>query len=204
MNNITSIFAILFLMLGPFKIIGPFMQMTAAADSTLSRRIAIRAILYSTVALLVAGLMGQSILSKYGIPIPVLALSGGIILFLVAIMNVINQFNMAESHEKKEGTPPDLKIAVNPLAFPTIVTPYGIAAVIVFLAVSPELEKKLIIGAVIMGIMAMNLAFMIFSKVLFRILAFILPLLAAILGVLQVALGLQIMYRSISEILKSV
>lgn len=203
MNDITHIFAFLFLMLGPFKIIAPFMQMTAAADPSMSRRIAIIAIVYSTAALLVAGLLGQNLLSKFGIPIPILALSGGIILFLVALMNVIHQFTPPEKQEQTNAAPPDLKIAVSPLAFPTIVTPYGIAAVIVFLALSPELEKKLAIGAVVMFIMALNLVFMIFSKGLFKTFIFILPLLAAILGVVQVALGLQIIYKSISEILKS-
>jgi multiple antibiotic resistance protein len=203
MENITHIFALLFLMLGPFKIIGPFMQLTASADHKLTRKIAFRAIIYSTAALLLAGLLGQSILAKYRIPIHILALSGGIILFLVAVLNVIRQFNMPEPHDKTNQAPPDLGVAINPLAFPTIVTPYGIAAVIVFLAVSPDLKTKLTVGAVVMAIMTLNLVFMIFSKSLIRILAFILPLLAAILGVLQVALGLQIMYRSINELLKS-
>ena len=204
MENITHIFALLFLMLGPFKIIGPFMQLTASADHKLTRKIAFRAIIYSTAALLIAGLLGQSILAKYRIPIHILALSGGIILFLVAVLNVIRQFNMPEPHDKtNQAPPPDLGVAINPLAFPTIVTPYGIAAVIVFLALSPDLKTKLTVGAVVMAIMTLNLVFMIFSKSLIRILAFILPLLAAILGVLQVALGLQIMYRSINELLKS-
>jgi multiple antibiotic resistance protein len=199
MENITHIFALLFLMLGPFKIIGPFMQMTASAEP---RKIAFRAIIYSTAALLVAGLLGQSILAQYGIPIPILALSGGIILFLVAVLTVIRQFNMPEARDKTNQAPPDLKIAINPLAFPTIVTPYGIAAVIVFLALSPDLKMKLTIAAVVLAIMLLNLVFMIFSNGLFKIIAFVLPLLAAILGVLQVALGVQIMYRAINELIK--
>jgi multiple antibiotic resistance protein len=203
MGTITHVFALLFLMLGPFKIIGPFTQLTASADARLSRRIAFRAIVYSTSALLVAGLLGQKIISNYGIPIPILALSGGIILFLVAVINIIRQFNTPDKTERPSGIPPDISIAINPLAFPTIVTPYGIAAVIVFLSVSPDLEMKLTIGAVVMLIMALNLVFMIFSKTLYKVMAFVLPLLAAILGVLQVALGLQIIYRSVTEILKS-
>ncbi len=39
---------------------------------------------------------------------------------------------------------PTLNIALSPLAFPIIVTPYGIAAIIVFLALSPDLSSKLI------------------------------------------------------------
>ena len=89
MNDITHIFTILFLMLGPFKIIGPYMKMTEGADPALARRIAVRAIIYSSLALLLAATIGEKILGNYGIPLPILAMTGGIILFLVALINVI-------------------------------------------------------------------------------------------------------------------
>ena len=88
-------------------------------------------------------------------------------------------------------------MAISPLAFPTIVTPYGIAAVIVFFAIAPDLNTKLIIGAVVLGIMLLNLVFMLVNRYTFKYLALILPILAAILGVVQVALGLQIIYKAI-------
>src|SRR4249919_1965825 len=129
MNDITHIFTILFLMLGPFKIIGPYMKMTEGADPALARRIAVRAIIYSSLALLLAATIGEKILGNYGIPLPILAMTGGIILFLVALINVIQQFGWQTSRfERKEE--PSMKMAMYPLAFPTIVTPYGIAAVI--------------------------------------------------------------------------
>ncbi len=202
MNDITHIFAILFLMLGPFKIIGPFNQITQAADPVLTRNIALRGFLYSTIALLLAALIGENILSNYGIPIPILAISGGIILFLVAILNIIHQFDPLE---KKDHNPviPTMKMAIYPLAFPTIVTPYGIAAVIVFFALAPDLNSKLIVGAVVLGIMVLNLVFMLINRYTFKYLAVVLPLLAAILGVVQVALGLQIIYKALTELLKT-
>lgn len=202
MNDIMHYFTVLFLMLGPFKIVGPFHEITAATPPSLSRQIAVRAILYSSAALLVAGLIGQNIVNNFGIPIPILALSGGIILFLVAIVNVISQFKMGIPDKNVNAQPATLQMAINPLAFPTIVTPYGIAAVIVFLALSPDQQSRLAIGIVVLIIMALNLVFMVYIKSLWRILAFILPLLAAILGVIQVALGLQIIYKSLNEIIK--
>ena len=44
------------------------------------------------------GFLGENILSSYGIPLPVLALSGGIILFLVALKSVLEQFETPEPH----------------------------------------------------------------------------------------------------------
>ena len=80
---LSQIFTFFLLMLGPFKVIGPFGRMTRGAAPELKRQIAVRATLVSTLALLVAAFLGETILRKYGIPLSVLALAAGIILFLV-------------------------------------------------------------------------------------------------------------------------
>src|SRR5690349_12982616 len=64
---VKQVFTFLFLMLGPFKIIGPFAAVTKGADPALTRRIALWATLFSTLALLVAAFLGEGILSSYGI-----------------------------------------------------------------------------------------------------------------------------------------
>jgi len=189
----------LFLMLGPFKIIGPFVKITMNADDMLTRRIAVRAILYSIVALALAAVLGEKILDRYGIPVPILTLSGGIIFFLIALLNIIRQFEPAESHKESAGTP-SLAAAINPLAFPIIVTPYGIAAVIVFITLSPDLKSKLTVGAIVVGIMVLNLFIMLFARRIIKPLTTILTILSAILGIIQVALGANIIYKSLTAL----
>jgi len=189
-----QIFAFLFLMLGPFKIIGPFAKITQGADTALTRQIAFRAIIFSSIALLLAAFLGARMMSNLNIPIPILALSGGIILFLVALLNIIKQFSPATEHFETSAAP-TLNMAINPLAFPTIVTPYGIAAVIVFLALSPDLSGKITVGVVVLGIMILNLIIMLITRYIYKVLAIILSLLGAILGIVQVALGLNVMYN---------
>ena len=133
-----QVFAMLFLMLGPFKIIGPFFKVTQGADARRIRQIAVWATIFSALALLIAGFLGESFLRSYGIPLPVLALAGGIILFLVALKSVLAQFEPAEEHpaDVSVAPAPVMKVAMAPLAFPTIVTPYGIAAVVILVAIS--------------------------------------------------------------------
>lgn len=196
-----QIIMFLFLMLGPFKIIVPFAKITRNADAKLTRQIAFRAILFSSLALLLAGLLGRRILSNYGIPIPILALAGGIILFLVALLNVIQQFAPTDTQHEIEI--PTLSMAINPLAFPTIVTPYGIAALIVFLSISPDMNTQLMIAGIVVGIMVLNLIIMLITKYIFKILVVIFPILAAVLLVVQVALGLLIIYNQLKILLKS-
>lgn len=199
MLEFTQIFTFFFLTLGPIKIVGPYMKITRNADTALTRRIAIRATIFSSLALLVAALIGENILANYGIPLPILKMSGGMILFLVALLNIIQQFIPPAPHDDNVATP-TVGMAINPLAFPNIVTPYGIAAVIVFMALSPDLDTKLIIGAMVMGMMILNLLVMLIAKRIFKYLAVALPILGAVLGVVQVSLGLMIIYNSFKEL----
>ncbi len=201
---LSYIFTVFFLMLGPFKIIGPFAKITRNADARLSRGIAIQASLFSALALIVAAFMGQTILRKYDISIPVLSLAGGIILFLVALIAIIQQFNPATSEEETI-TAPTLKMALTPLAFPTIVTPYAIATLIVFLALTPDSNGRLMIGIMVFGIMLLNLIFMLITRLIsqkiFQLLVVLLQILASVLSVVQVALGLKIISKAITVLL---
>lgn len=194
-----QVFTLLFLMLGPFKIIGPFLKITHGADDRLARRIALWATIFAALALLVAGFLGEAFLSSYGVPLPVLALAGGIILFLVALKNVLEQFEPAEPHPDAPAIAPEaaMKVALRPLAFPSIVTPYGIAALVVFLAFSQTTDGRLTIGAVVVAIMALNLIVMLVARRLQTLVSLLLPILGAVLGVVQVALGLQIINNAL-------
>jgi len=199
---LSQVFTLLFLMLGPFKIIGPFATLTKGADAALTRRIAVRATLIATAALLVAALLGETILARYGVPLHVLSLSAGIILFLVALRTILDQY---ESHKppiaapEEERAPGATRIAMS-VAFPAIVTPHGVAALVVFLALSPSDAARFSVGAVVTAIMALNLAVMLVTRRLLPVLALVLPILGAVLGVVQVALGLQIVYFSLQAI----
>jgi len=201
--SVARIFTFLFLMLGPFKIIGPFLAITKGAEAAFVRQIALRATLLASLGLLVAALIGESMLNKYGIPLPILALSAGIILFLVALKNTLQQLAQPASHSDAVTSPtpaPTLGMALSPLAFPTIVTPYGIAALVVFLAVSPDLPSRLTIGAVVLAIMLLNLVAMIAARRIGPVLGLLLAILGAVLGVIQVALGLQIINGSVKAL----
>ena len=195
MIDTAQIFTFLFLMLGPFKIVVPFAQITKDSDAKFARKLAFRAILFSLAALAIAALLGNTVLSRFGFPLPILAMAGGLILFLVALLNIIRQFS-PDAKEENESSPTSY-MAIIPLAFPNIVTPHGIAAVIVFLAISPDLHAKLVIGAILLGIMLVNLVFMLLTRSLLKVFAIILPILGAILGVIQVALGLHIIYNQV-------
>ena len=198
-----QIFTFLFLMLGPFKIIGPFLKIVKGTDASFTRQMALRSTLFASLILLIAAFLGQSALSSYGIALPVLALAGGIILFLVALGQVLREFTPATPHHEPTTEPvpaATLNMALSPLAFPTIVTPYGIAALIVLLALSPNLQARLVIGAILLLIMLLNLIVMLLARRMRPWMGTLLQVLGAVLSVVQVALGLRIILLSIDAI----
>ena len=194
-----KIFMMLFLMLGPLKILVPFVNMTKGTDAAFRRRLATRAILLSAAALLVAGSLGRSFIENFNISVPVLALTGGIILFLVALQTVLQQTSGAP--RLPQGEPQQgLHLAFSPLAFPTIVTPYGIAAVIVFAALLQDYDAKLMLAGAVLLILVLDWLAMLFAETVLKWAGPALLLFAVVLGVTQIALGLQVIMHSLATI----
>jgi multiple antibiotic resistance protein len=196
-----KIFLMLFLMIGPIKILVPFVEITRGADRTFRRTLARRAILFSAAALALAGVLGRSMLENFEISLPVLALTGGVVLFLVALRTVLQQSAGAPASASLAANPPDLKSAFAPLAFPTIVTPYGIAAVIVFATFAGEREgAAFTLAGIVLIILALDWVAMLFAETILRRIGTVLQVFAVVLGVTQIALGLQVILHSLCMI----
>ncbi|MBW0368095.1 MarC family protein [Ensifer adhaerens] len=194
-----KVFFMLFLMLGPIKILVPFVTITKNWEPTFRRQVARRAIFFSAGALAVAGLLGRTMLENFEISLPVLAMTGGIILFLVALRTILHQSGSPDDHSSASGRAPDLKLALTPLAFPTIVTPYGIAAVIVFATLAGNRQAEgLTVAAIVLLILALDWLAMLFAETILKWIGTSLQVLAVVLGVTQAALGLQIILHSFS------
>ncbi|WP_245426566.1 MarC family protein [Phyllobacterium bourgognense] len=196
-----KMFLMLFLMLGPIQILVPFMAIAGNCAPSFRRRMATRAILFSAAALAVAGLLGRTMLENFEISVPVLAMTGGIILLLVALRTILQQSVGLPNRMAEPGQTPDLGLALTPLAFPTIVTPYGIAAVIVFATLASGRQAEgLTVTAIVLLILALDWVAMIFAETILRWIGTALQVLAVVLGVTQAALGLQIILHSLSMI----
>ena len=95
---------------------------------------------------------------------------------------------------------PSLRLAISPLAFPTIVTPYGIAAVIICVSLTPDLLTKSAIFGALLGLMLLNLVAMLYARPVLKYLGMPMQLLGTVLGIIQVALGLQIILAGLRRL----
>src|ERR1700751_5837553 len=82
-------FTFLFVALGPLNVIGPFVTLTHGRGIAFKRRLAFRAFLVATIALLFAATLGAKTLRAWGISVGALLLAAGVILFLVALQPVL-------------------------------------------------------------------------------------------------------------------
>jgi multiple antibiotic resistance protein len=91
---------------------------------------------------------------------------------------------------KQEAISPGTDLALSPLAFPIIVTPYGIAAVIVFATLAQDdTSAKLTIASIVLVILLLGWLAMLFADGILKWTGMALEVLTVVLGVTQIALG---------------
>jgi multiple antibiotic resistance protein len=142
---------------------------------------------------LVAAVLGERALMGWGIRYAILLLAGGIIWFLIALFTVLQPY-LPALRRPPIVREPSLALAFTPLAFPIIVTPYGIATLIILLATMQTLGEWVALLGLTAVMLLLNWAAMIFASPILRLLAVPLELVGWVLGVLQVALALNLIY----------
>jgi multiple antibiotic resistance protein len=193
------VFVLLFITLGPLKLLGPFMQLTRDLDEARMRQLAVRAFVIALIAVLVGGFAGRILVENWQVSVAALTLAAGIMFFLVGLRLVLEQYQPV--HAAPAPLPEAPMAAALRIAFPMVVTPYGIAALIALLVNSPEAARTAAILAILVGVMVLNLLAMLYvRRIMAGVAILILQIVGAVLGVLQVALAVQIILRGLNDL----
>jgi len=186
---------ILVLMVGPLKVIPAFLKLTARAEPGLRRKMAFYGFLLSTATSLVLALFGYRLLDKFNIPLTAILASAGLVLVLVALRLVLSQYGDEDDDNRAAAPPPaqpGLDLVVQPLVFPILLTPYGVATVITLSAVVRQVEGNATpMLTALLAIMVLNLLAMLFARPILLVLRpKVLQMLGLVLGIVQLALGI--------------
>ena len=172
------------------------MQLTRDVDEATRKSIALRAFVLAVIAVVVGGFGGRVLVENWGISAVALMLAGGIIFFLVGLSLVLEQYQ--PTHAVPAPLPATPMAAALRVTFPTVVTPYGIAAVIALLINSPNAARTAGIFAILLAVMAFNLLAMLYARrMMGGVTVLALQILGAVLGVLQVAVAVQMILRGL-------
>jgi len=194
-----TVFVLVFITLGPIKVLGPFMQATRDVDEAKMKSIAMRAFVLSVIAVVAGGFVGQILVENWHISVAALTLAGGIIFLLVGLSLVLEQYQPV--HATPAPLPAEPMAAALRVAFPIVVTPYGIAAVIALLVNSPDAARTVSILAIVIVVMVLNLLTMLYARrIMGGVTILALQIFGAVLGVLQVALAVQMILRGSQDL----
>jgi multiple antibiotic resistance protein len=186
--------SLLFTLIGPIALLPLFATTTAAASPELRSRIAGLSALFALGTLGIAVFVGAGVMQSAGTSRTALIIAAGIILTLTALRNI---FDAAPQANAQEGEPTS-GLALMPMTIPGIVTPMGVAIVILFASYFPDIADRLAILGVIAAIMVANYGAMRISHWFMRVIGAVpLLILGAIFGVLQAAMGIEMIMSGI-------
>lgn len=187
---------LLFMMIGPLQAIPLFASATAGMDRRAQIHTAFVAAGVAALALALAVLIGAGAMSRAGTSRSSLIIAAGVILAMTALRNILGTAAGPPADKRRNG-----KVALTPIAIPGIVTPVGVAILIIFASYFPDSADKLSLLGVTAAILVLDLLAMLGANWFLRAVGTApLVLLGAVFGVLQAAMAVEMI---VSGILRS-
>ena len=154
---------------------------------------AFKAVIISSVLLIIFGNYGEALLHQLGISIESLRISGGLLLFYTA-------FNMITKDSEPEDVKVKKDISVFPMSIPLLSGPGALTLSILLFSKTSSMEGNFSVLIAILAVLLLTLILMITSKYLKKVIGKTGDeILSRFLGVLLAALSIQFVYDGISN-----
>lgn len=201
--QISYIFTIFFLTLGPLKTIPVFYKITQNLEQKDRFHLALRSSLIAALLSIIIALVGLNILDVWKVSLDAILIAGGIFLFAYAFEIV--------SHFSRTSTPQTFSIrentairhlAVSPLAIPVIITPYGVVAILLFMSIARNnLALETTIFGLLALIMALNFIGMLLANQIMRWIGVAtLQVIGWVLAILQAGLAIDVILKALQNL----
>lgn len=186
---------LLFMTIGPIQTIPLFAASTVGMSHKARFRTAVVATGFAMIALALAVFVGAAAMARVGTTPSSLIMAAGLILTLTALRNILGGSASGNAVAGAQGG-----VALSPVAIPGLVTPVGVAILIIFVSYFSQGADKLAILAVVVAILATDLIAMLCAGWFMRVIgAAPLVVLGAVFGVLQAAMGVEMILSGIAK-----
>jgi multiple antibiotic resistance protein len=186
------LFIILFSVAGPLKMVPTFYGLSAKLSPAEARSLAWRSAALAWFGIVVAASLGTFQLGRVGVSREAVGTAAGLVLAIIGLMPLVGW------HEKPavmDGPPTAMTVA-----FPLLLPPYAVGIILLFSLYAKSIVDTAGILATGAGLMALNAVAMMFAGPIMRKIGVTpLQLLGAVLGIIQLAFGIQILFWGISR-----
>jgi len=204
----SEVFMLLFITLGPpLKTPAVYFARTHQLDAKTQRALAFKTFVLATIAVLICGFLGLALRGNWHISIPAMLLAGGIIFFLVSLRTVLEQYEPAAVAVPAAAPSAGDSAVARPvpsafeMAVPMIITPYGLAALIILLSASHSMERTITVTLCLLGVMVLHLLAMLFAGPMLRTIGPLpFKIFGTVIGSLTVGLSIQMMIAALIEL----
>jgi len=186
-EHVITVFMAFFAVMNPIAVTAFYSGLTANVDDIEKRRIAIKSLLIAFLIILLFSLLGKMIFHAFGISLPALRITGGILLFVVGYQMLHGTSSKLQSAETKAGS----DLAVSPLAIPILAGPGTISTAINYSAAGGWFEvAATIITFFLLSVMTF-FCFIFSSKILRFIGINGLSMITSLMGLIIAVIGVQ-------------
>ncbi len=188
-----SLFGLLFMTMGPIRAIVIFANVGTDDRAPGVRKLAASSSALTAATFILAVFGGTSTLAGWGVTLPVLIGSSGIVLMTLSLQSLL--MPAAPAMPPKD----PLKTRATTIVFPGLFPPIAVSIPIIFAAAFADLRTHLLIIALGLTIILLNWVLMLRAKTIIRKIGTVpLEILGAVFGVLQVALALQFIVNAVA------
>lgn len=191
-------------MVDPLGAIPIFLGLTAGQRPDQRRATLRRAIAAAVIVLFTFGLLGTSIFALFGITTEAFRITGGVILFRVGLEMLQAQRSRVKSteEEEEEGSHRD-DVAIIPLAIPLLAGPGSISTVLTLLAQAKSVGARVIVYAVVVGVLLLTYGVLSVAPVIARRLGTTgMNVIERIFGLIVMVIGVQFVIDGTREVLR--
>lgn len=193
-----------FAIMNPFVVLPLFLAVTHGMSPAQQRHAGLRVAFFSAVLCSVVAVSGAAILKFFGISVDDFRVAGGLVLMTIAMGMLSGSGSPAHEAPAKAQAmavqePPRADVSFYPLAFPMVVGPGTITAIIVYMGQAKTMPDKMAVAAAF-GLVLAGLAVVLFfastigrhmSQTLRVIMTRLMGMIVAAMGVQMIAAGLK-------------
>ncbi len=193
-----TVFMAFFAIMNPIANTTVFAALTGNENQATQKMIAKKSLIITFVIIVLFAILGKSIFHLFGITLPALKITGGILIFLVGYHML--QGSNSKMHTAKESE--DTDVAISPLAVPLLAGPGTIATAMNYSASGGWIE--IIITVVVFAILCIitYICFIFSSKIVSTFGEHGLSLVTRLMGLILAVIGVQMLIIGINSAFK--